>query len=455
MRARCFDPVSLGAAEAAAALLMRKLSAVELMELTLAQLDRWNPRIHAVVAEFRERAIERARAAGEALARRESWGPLHGVPVTVKETFSYPGSASTWGMPEYASALSSRTAPAVAALERAGAIVIGKTNVPQMLTDWQSYNPLFGVTNNPWDLSRTPGGSSGGSSAALAAGIGHLTLGSDIGGSIRVPAHFCGVFGHKPTLGLVSLDGHVPGAWDGSAGPEAELPVAGPLARSARDLRLALGLSGQPRHKRLRSFRAGYVIEEPLAPDVRACCQAALDALRRQGVALDEGWPEGIDPREQYRVYRWMLDAFLAATMKPAGERREVTYAEWLGYNTRRIACRSAWMRYFETHDVFLMPAAFTVAFRHDHSPRDLHSLGYSGRTIEGRPYDDLLYWAHTASLTGLPATVAPVGLTEAGLPCGIQILGPFGEDATPIEFAALAGFEVPRLPTQAVAELV
>ena len=199
------------AAETAEAIRTRKISTVELMHMTLARIDRHNPALNAIVWQDRAQAIARARQADEAVARGDLLAALHGVPVTIKEAFAYRGSPSTWGMPALEDGLSPRTAVAIERLESAGAIVVGKTNVPGMLGDWQSDNPIYGTTNNPWDLTRTPGGSTGGGAAAVAAGLGSLSIGSDLMGSLRIPAHFCGVYGHKPSLELVSLAGLQPG----------------------------------------------------------------------------------------------------------------------------------------------------------------------------------------------------------------------------------------------------
>src|SRR5436309_6419810 len=210
-----FEPAFATASDAAEAVRQKIISASELIDITLQRIDRHDPKLNAIVWQDREAAITRAKQLDEALAGGNGSGALHGVPVTIKESFAYRGSPSTWGLPALEDAMSPRTAIAVERLESAGAIVIGKTNVPVMLGDWQSYNPVYGITSNPWDVSRTPGGSTGGGSAALAAGLGCLTLGSDLSGSIRIPAHFFGVYGHKPSLELVCPAGFQPGAWAG------------------------------------------------------------------------------------------------------------------------------------------------------------------------------------------------------------------------------------------------
>jgi amidase len=450
----------------------KRISSSELLNLTFQRIDRHNPTLNAIVWQDRERAIARAKQADEALAAGNASGTLHGVPVTIKESFAYKGSPNAWGLPALKDAISPRTAVAVERLESAGAIVVGKTNVPVMLGDWQSYNPIYGTTNNPWDLRRTPGGSTGGGAAAISTGLGCLTIGSDLAGSIRIPAHFCGVYGHKPTLGLVSLEGFQPGPWDGSPGYPMDLSVAGPLARSARDLALALSVLGgadaneakawtwrmpAPRHTRLEDFRIGCVLDDaasPIASDIRTVYENALSALSKAGAKLDRGWPVGFNAQVQMKTFSYLLFALVTADMNNDARERSrkrfennpddimaaaavAPHARWLRETQTRLAFRALWQKYFESHDVFLLPTAFTAAFPHDHSePMDNRVVD----TPEGkRPYArDMAFWIRCATLAGLPATVAPVGLTSAGLPAGIQIIAPMSEDGTSIEFAAL-----------------
>jgi amidase len=468
-----FEAGFAAAAESADAVRRKRISASELVALMFQRIDRYNPALNAIVWQDREQAMARARGADEALARGKSYGALHGVPVTIKESFAYRGSPNTWGIPALADAISPRTAAAVGRLESAGAIVVGKTNVPLMLGDWQTFNPVYGTTNNPWDLTRTPGGSTGGGAAALAAGLGSLTLGSDLAGSIRIPAHFCGVYGHKPSLGLVSMEGFQPGPWDGSPGYPMDLSVAGPMARSARDLSLALTVLGgadgdgatawtwrmpTPRHARLQDFRVGYVMDDdtagPVASDVRALYEHVLSGLGNAGVRLDRGWPADVDPQAHTKTFQYLL--FALVTADASSDQREQArhrlkdhpddmmaaalaepHTRWLRETQRRLAFRSAWQKYFESHDVFLLPATFTAAFPHD------QTMPIENRVVdtpEGkRPYvRDMASWISAATVAGLPATVAPVGRTAAGLPAGIQIVAPMWEDGTSIEFAAL-----------------
>jgi amidase len=449
----------------------KEISARELLDLTFDRIDLYNPQLNAIIWQDREQAMARARQSDEALAKGRSSGALHGVPVTIKESFAYLGSPNAWGLPPLKALNSPRTALAVERLESAGAIVVGKTNVATMLSDWQSYNPIHGQTNNPWDLTRTPGGSTGGGAAALAVGLGGLTIGSDLVGSIRIPAHFCGVYGHKPSLELVSMDGFQPGPWDGTPGYPMDIAVAGPLARSAHDLALALEVLGgpnrdeakawtwrlpAPRHRRIKDFRIGYVFDDtfaPVASDVAVLYERSLAELRKAGARLEPGWPPGIDPQAQMKTFGYLVAALVTVDLS-ADEREQARkrsekdredvfaaaasepHARWLHETQRRLSYRASWQKYFESYDVFLVPTTFTAAFPHDHS-EPIGNRVIS--TPEGkRPYLTLPYWIAAASLAGLPATVAPVGRTDADLPVGIQIIAPMWEDGTSIEFAHL-----------------
>ena len=476
------DLVFKSAHEAAGAILRGEVSSLELTGHVLARIDRHNPALNAVVTLMREEALARAAEADEALARGEAWGPLHGVPITIKDCFDVAGVRTTAGSRSMADRVPGEDAAAVARLREAGAVIVGHTNVPPMAGDWQTFNRVFGTTNNPWDLGRTPGGSTGGGAAALAAGLSFLSLGSDIGGSIRIPSHFCGVYGHKPSLNVVPQRGHTPGPayWPPI------LPVAGPLARSAEDLRVAMAILGGPdgdeavayswalppeRGSRLSDYRLGYVLDHPACPvssEVRGVLEASVEALRGAGADLEEGWPEGVDPVGQYTTYRFLLGCVYASLLRDEDieEARARAERQDGGYEAiqalaqtaphkhfhraqrERAGAREAWRRYFEKRDAFLMPVSFLPAFPHDHG-RPFY--GRVLRTPEGpRRYEDLMFWVSFATLAGLPATVAPVGETAGGLPVGIQIVGPYLEDATPIDVAArmagvVGGFEPPK----------
>src|SRR5690606_9382674 len=296
-----------------------KLGSVELLDMYLDRVKRLNPKLNAIVVLDEKRARERARKAYRALARGERLGPLHGVPMTVKESFDVEGLPTTWGRPDMKSNIAARNALAVQRLLDAGAVVFGKTNVPVMLADWQTFNPVYGTTNNPWDLGRQPGGSSGGAAAALAAGLTGLELGSDIGASIRNPAHYCGVFGHKPTFELCPIEGH-------NLPPNLatkDMLVIGPMARSADDLETSLKLISQPdgycargikvslqKPKEVRKLRIGVLTNAPTAEvddSVQAAIQAAASAFAKKGAKVSDKARPDIDLAVAHRVFIHLL----------------------------------------------------------------------------------------------------------------------------------------------------
>ena len=327
--------------------------------------------------------MARAREADDALGGGELLGPLHGVPVTIKESFAYRGSPNTWGVPALKDANSPRTAVAVERLESAGAIVIGKTNVPVMLGDWQSYNPIYGTTNNPWDLSRTPGGSTGGGSAALAAGLGCLTIGSDLSGSIRIPAHFCGVYGHKPSLDLVSMAGFQPVPGTGPRVTRWISPSPGRWPAARATWRWPSTCSAAPRATtrrrghgacRRRATRASRIFASatslddafcPVASDIGALYENVLSELSKAGAKIERGWPPGIDPRAHMQTFQYLLFALVTvdaderererARQRLAGDPHDAVaaatvepHARWLHETQRRLAFRALWQKYFE-----------------------------------------------------------------------------------------------------------
>jgi amidase len=485
-RAAVADLDFASALDAARAIRRGDVSSVELTTRMLDRIALHNRHLNAIVTLTADGALARARAADEARARGEWWGPFHGVPCTVKDTFEVTGVATTAGSPTLKNHVPARDAAVVLRLRRAGGVVLGKTNVPLWASDWQSYNEVVGASNNPWNLARTPGGSTGGGAAALAAGLTYLEPGSDIGGSIRVPAHFCGVYGHKPTRGVVPLRGHIPPPPGTPPSPPPLLPVAGPLARSAADLRAALEVLGGPdeedarafrwslppaRGTRLTDYRIGFVLDDPtcrVSSDVSEVLARAIEALRRAGAKLEEGWPKGVSPAQQYDTYLYLLNSVFAFNLRDdqvegtrrRAENQDGSYvakqalawtAPFKHYSAavgQRNAAHAVWQEFFRTHDAFLLPTAFVAAFPHDHNPR---LFDRRLATPEGsRQYLDLLFWISFATLTGLPATTAPIGLTRDGLPVGIQIVGPHLEDATPIDVAGrlaevIGGFTPPK----------
>jgi amidase len=470
-----FDPAFGTAVEAAAAIRAKKISSVELTQHTFRRIDAFQPALNAYVYQLREEALAAAARADETLARGAATGALHGVPINVKESFGVAGQPCTWGIPALRGSKAPAHAVAVRRLLDAGAILLGATNVPFQLMDAQSFNDIYGQTNNPWDLARTPGGSSGGTAAALAVGMAFLGIGSDIGGSIRGPAAFCGIYGHKPTLDLVSLTGHAPGGEHAPAGFSTLLAAAGPMARSAGDLDAALRVLGGPespdskafrwtlppsRHRALRDFRIGYVLEDPAAPvsaETSDVLQSAVRACERAGAKTRAGWPEHFSFPELIETYLFVLGAIIfSLTPLPEREqaRSELTsrpepfargalsgFAQWQQNNMARLAYRALWEKFFESVDVFLLPTTFTAAFAHDRTPPDQRLIPLpEGGT---QSFWNLLAYIAPATLTGCPATTAPVGLSRSGLPVGLQIVGPYLEDATPIEFARLLATEI------------
>jgi len=470
-----FDPDFGSATEAAAAIRGRKISSVELTQHLLRRIDAFQPKLNAYVYQFREEALAAARQADELPARNSATGAFHGVPVNVKESFGVQGRPCTWGVPAFKDVKAPQHAVPVRRLLDSGAILLGATNVPLNLMDAQSFNEIYGVTNNPWDLSRTPGGSSGGSAATLAAGMAFLSIGSDIGGSIRNPASFCGIYGHKPTLDIVNMSGHLPGGVQTSPGFSTLLAVAGPMARSAEDLEAALRvLAGPeppdskayqwtlpaPRHERLADFRIGYVLEDPAVPvsaETKSVLESAVRACEKAGATVKQGWPEGFQFSELLDTYFFMLGAFDFSALPPGVQQQAreriaqrtdsmaqgslSTFADWQTRNRKRLGYRARWEKFFESVDVFLLPTTFTTAFPHDRRPTEVRTLSMP----EGgeQPFLNLLAYITPATLTGCPATTAPAGLSKSGLPVGLQIVGPYLEDATPIRFAQLLAREI------------
>ncbi|PZQ60273.1 MAG: amidase [Phenylobacterium zucineum] len=436
--------------------------------------------LNAVVAADPERALERARALDDARVRGETMGPLAGLPMTVKDTFDVAGMAASSGLPELRRRMV-EDATAVSHARRAGAVIWGKTNVPVMAADWQSFNPLYGVSNNPWDPTRTPGGSSGGAAAALAAGVTPLEIGSDIGGSLRVPASFCGVFSHKPTWGMVSQRGHVPPGAGSFA--ERDLNVVGPMARSARDLRLLLStieagpLAPKAPPADLAETKIALWLDDaqcPVDPEVRAVVEAFADQLRAVG-AVVEPVVSPVDMRALLHAYQTLLGAVLAEDLPP----RMVTGLEFMRPFARRALARAAgplssaamtmgytarhreWMvadavrqrlrheisQTFDKWTVILAPIAPVPAFPHDRRPFRKRSLKTSDGGII--PYPSMLTWISAATALRLPATAVPAGRTPAGLPVGVQLIGPLGADGRVLAVAqaideAVRGFEPP-----------
>ncbi|HEV7735040.1 MAG TPA: amidase [Candidatus Binatia bacterium] len=470
----------------AQAIRQRTVSSRELLEHYLARVDRLNPALNAVVTIDAEGARAAADAADAALARRDTLGPLHGVPMTIKDAFETTAVRSTCGFHEWADHHPVEDAEAVARLRAAGVIIFGKTNVPVLAGDWQSYNPIFGVTNNPWDVTRTPGGSSGGAAAALAADLTPLELGSDIGGSIRVPSSWTGICGHKPSYGLVPSRGHLPPGPGSLAEPD--LNVVGPLARCVDDLMRELDiLAGPlpdratawtlrlppPRRTALGDLRLACWFDDaafPVDDSVRTVLEDMAGVLRRAGARIDDRARPAFALADAVRTFQQLLlpvviggfprpqfDAFagMAAGLSDDDDSplaRTARYGtmrhrDWMLTHEAREQLRARFAEFFTSFDALLCPVMVVPAIPHDHSePFPARTITVNGQT---RPYTDLFGWVGMATAAYLPATVVPVGRTASGLPVGVQIIGPYLEDRTPLAVAThieslLGGFAIP-----------
>jgi amidase len=430
-----------------AALAAGKVSAMELFEAAVERIERLDGPINAVVVRDFDRAHAAAKAADQALARGEK-APLLGLPMTVKESHNVEGLPTTWGSEAFAGWTAPADSVGVARLKAAGAVILGKTNVPPFLSDWQSNNPIYGRTNNPLDLARSPGGSSGGAAAALAAGMVPLEFGSDIGGSIRVPAAFCGVHGHKPSYDLIPSRGHAPPGLDGA--PVA-LAVVGPLARSAADLELAMGVLAGPvdetavgyrlalppaRHAGLADYRVLVIDSHPAAAtagEVREALDTTARRIEGAGAKVSRESDLTPDLAAAHGVYMTMLMTAMSRGGPPPPDL--ISAHEWMNLRDAQLAVRRRWTRLFEDFDVVLAPTFGMVAFEHQTGEPAARTLSIDGRAT---PYFDQLAWPGVATLANLPATAVPIGLNPAGLPIGAQIIGPYLEDRTTLAFARL-----------------
>ncbi len=447
--------------ETAAAIASGEVSSRELLEAALARVERLDGPVNAVVALDAERALEAADKADLAVSQGAELGPLHGVPITIKDSFQTAGIVTTSGAPELADFVPDKDADPVARYKTAGAIVYGKTNLPIWAGDLQSYNKVYGTTANPYDIECTPGGSSGGSGASLAAGYTPLELGSDIGGSIRIPSHWSGVCGHKPSYGIVSALGQIPGM-PGTLS-QADIAVAGPMARDVDDLEMALNLLAGPdqwnqvayslslppaRHNQMANFRVAVWIDEdsaPISSEYRELLMKAASALEGAGAAVDYEARPQFTFEKAVDTFQHLLSAAEAGTWtlseieelassseEPEGEigiwYATMRHREWLSWHERRLQQRNRWREFFKTFDVVLLPVTLGEAIRHD------HSRPFTGRTIEvdeqTRLYTDQIKWMGLTGVSWLPATVVPIGQIDAK-PVGVQIAGPFLEDRT------------------------
>ena len=464
----------------AAAVRNRQIGCLELLDYFIKRVERLDGAINAVVVRDFERARERARLLDSSVPL----GPLHGVPMTVKESFNVAGLQSCWGAPEFKGHVADSDALAVTRLQRAGAVIFGKTNVPLMLAEWESFNAVYGRTNNPWNHDLSPGGSSGGAAAALAAGLTGLEVGSDIGGSIRQPAHACGLFGHKPTHGLLPPYGHTLG--ENAAGTD--ISVIGPLARSAADLELAMAvLAGPdeaetqlrlvlppPRCAGLKGLRVAVWAEQAgqvTAAPITAALLALADTLEREGAIVDRSARPAFDPAMAYQLYLKLVAAALSGRGDEAERQRtrdrlaqlgpdnqssnavmfsvvDLPHHAWLGLNEQRARLRRAWGAFFQDWDVLLCPVIGAQAWPHGSGEIWTRMLQVDGQPVE---YNDLLFWPGIVGGYHLPASAAPLRLAEGNAPIGVQIVGPMYGDATTIAVAAMLeqrwrGFVAPEV---------
>ncbi len=437
------------AGEMAQAVAAREVSAVELANAAIDRIEKLDGPINAVVVRDFDRALEAAKAADAALAAGER-KPLLGVPMTVKEAHNVEGLPTTWGSEAFKGWIAPADSTGVARLKAAGAIILGKTNVPPFLADWQSDNEVYGRTNNPHDLSRSPGGSSGGSAAALATGMVPMEFGSDIGGSIRVPAAFCGIVGHKPTHDIIPQRGHTPPGLDGRG---VELAVIGPMARSVADLELALDvLAGAdeeegvgwrlelpaPRHGRLADYRVLVLDHHPVTvtdPEVKAAVNAFAERIEDAGAHVARESNRLPDLGAAFAAY---LAVLMPIMSRGAPDPGEVPNAHaWMTSLDVQLAFRRQWAALFGDFDVVVAPVFGVPAFKHDQSEFNSRTLTIDGQVT---PYMNQIGWPAVATFANLPATSIPVGKSRGGLPIGAQIIGPYLEDRTALAFARLAG---------------
>ena len=471
---------TLSAERIVAKIKAREFSCQALLAYYEAQYLSHNDRINAIVATDFDTAKKRAIAADEALANNDDWGPLHGLPMTIKDCFEVVGMPTTAGNPIYKDHYPSNNAEAVLRLVNAGAIVFGKTNVPLNAADIQSYNTLYGTTNNPWDLSKTPGGSSGGAAAALVAGLTPIEIGSDIGGSIRTPSHWCGIFGHKPSHGIVPLKGHIPDAPGTLAMPD--LAVAGPMAKTPEDLAMLLDILTTPTEpvnegwsltlspvskKSLPDYKILAWFDDSAAPidkEMRQRYQELIENLKSIGAQVDEGAPEKLELADFYAPYLKLLvgevatsmsiqerikASFLAPLLKVAGRfvgfptsfLNAITsigqsHRDWKETNELRLQLAARLQSTFDEYDIILMPVVPTTAIPHNQKgDTPLRSITVNGQK---RNYTELFPWISFASILGLPATSAPLAITEEGMPMNVQIVSRKFNDHECIQFATL-----------------
>lgn len=438
----------------AGALATKEIASRELLDLYLARIERLNPAVNAVVTLDVDRARATARALDDALARGERRGPLHGLPITVKDAIETEGIRSTGGAVELTDHVPARDALAVARLKDAGAVVFGKTNVPRWSGDVQTYNDIFGTTNNPWDVTRVPGGSSGGPAVAVACGFTSFEIGTDIGGSVRVPSHCCGTYGLKPSFGVVPQRGYLDHVGGGTT--DADINVFGPMARGADDLALLLSVVAgpepdravawrlelpPPRHADLSSYRIGVWFEEAACPidrEVLTVLRGAVDALASAGAKVEEAHPP-VEFAEQVGLFNQLILAAISPSLDPEiADAMSGTHRQWIEGDKHRARLRAAWAEWFETFDLLLCPVLPVPAFPHDQDGDMMQrSLTVNG---EAAPYLNAVTWAGLIGVVGLPSAVPPIGRAAGGLPVGVQVVAPYLRDRDAVHVAGLLG---------------
>jgi len=467
----------LSATELANKIKSKEISSKELTQLYIDRIKKFDGDINAVVVRIFDRAIEDAEKADEALSKGKDLGPLHGLPMTIKESYAIEGQKTTWGNEAFRNNTAAADGLAVQRFRQAGAHFIGKTNVPLDLADFQSFNTIYGTTNNPWDLKRIPGGSSGGSAAALAAGFTSLEAGSDIGGSIRNPAHFCGVYGHKPTYGIIPMTGHELV----SNVPDADLAVCGPLARSAEDIRQALDIMAGPAareaagwkldlpeadFKNLKDLKIAVWANDEIAPVSHEIEERAIqvgETLAKLGASVSFDARPNFDPETGNINYQLLLQSVMSAAMPPEEKEKiqkivdqldpsdfssdavnargvVISHADWISTNFKREKLKIAWKEFFEEWDILICPQMATPAFEHDHR-------NYNERTIkvnnQEQSYFQQIFWAGMIVNAYLPSTVFPTGPSKDGLPIGLQAVSGAYQDYKTIEFTRLLAEEI------------